>query len=200
MRKYIFYGLYDPTGAGDEPLAVDFDKANLTAQQLEYEGYTKICEIDFDEFVDTMFYLGYSVMNEMHNLGKWLCENRVDYRERKGDIEVRRECGVLKYRGYWTDPDGKELHKDFDKIDGAEQFAIADRYSVIRDLQGGAFGMGRYYTVEEWREQALEWLDADDADEETMEFWRTRPAEEIIGAIEEWWQLEIVKCRDNGKN
>jgi hypothetical protein len=37
------------------------------------------------------------------------------------------------------------------------------RYRVVRDLQGGEFGMGRDYTANEWLELAVEWRDADDS-------------------------------------
>ena len=38
------------------------------------------------------------------------------------------------------------------------------RYRVSEDLQGGEFGMYRDYTVEQWRNQAIEWATMDDND------------------------------------
>ena len=38
------------------------------------------------------------------------------------------------------------------------------RYIVIRDYQGGSFGMFRAYTAKEWGEQAYEWADSDDSE------------------------------------
>lgn len=39
------------------------------------------------------------------------------------------------------------------------------RYRVVRDLQGGEFGTGRDYTLEQWCKQALEWCYIDENDE-----------------------------------
>lgn len=40
---------------------------------------------------------------------------------------------------------------------------MSKKYRVVRDLQGGEFGMGRDYTAEEWLEQAVDWRDSDDS-------------------------------------
>lgn len=37
------------------------------------------------------------------------------------------------------------------------------RYRVIRDYQGGEFGMGRDYTAREWLDCAVAWRDSDDS-------------------------------------
>lgn len=71
------------------------------------------------------------------------------------------------------------------------------RYEVIEDLQGGTFGMDRQYTAEEWLDQALSWLDADgwDVDDDGIAYWKSVIAEgreeELIGYIEETWDLEM---------
>ncbi len=72
------------------------------------------------------------------------------------------------------------------------------RYRVSRDLQGGEFGMYRDYTVEQWREQAMEWADMDDNDglAETL---AELPADEVIGFISEMWGLEFRKVRKDKK-
>ena len=36
------------------------------------------------------------------------------------------------------------------------------RYRVVRDYQGGEFGMGRDYTAMEWLEQMTEWSEMDE--------------------------------------
>lgn len=194
MKKYIFYELAMETGAGDEPLAVDFDKENLVCQQLEYDEITKIYPISFDEYVECLIYLGYSLKAELKNLGKSIEENKVDFRERNCDIEVINEGGKLHYRGYWEDPNGKELWKNFDNIRDAEDFTYEPRYYVVKDLQGGSFGMDRFYTIEQWREQALDWLDADDADDETKEVWKNMPEDKLIENISDFWQIRLERC------
>ena len=40
---------------------------------------------------------------------------------------------------------------------------MATKYRVVKDLQGGEFGMGIDMTAEEWLEQAVEWRDSDDS-------------------------------------
>lgn len=78
-------------------------------------------------------------------------------------------------------------------------------YAVINDYQGGGFGMYRLYTIEQWREQAMEWADSDEADE-TMEELKNLPAEQVIDYIAEFWglgfaEIDINKWTwDNKKN
>lgn len=78
-------------------------------------------------------------------------------------------------------------------------------YAVINDYQGGGFGMYRFYTIEQWREQAMEWADSDEADE-TMEELKNLPAEQLIDYIAEFWglgfaEIDINKWTwDNKKN
>ena len=69
-KEIKFYGLYEPTGAGDEPLAVDTDYDNLVFQRgEEYEGDDlKICEIDFTEYYNCLHYLCYDVADELNML------------------------------------------------------------------------------------------------------------------------------------
>lgn len=67
------------------------------------------------------------------------------------------------------------------------------KYKVIRDCQGGEFGMGRNYTIEQWREQAIEWADSDENDGLIREL-KKLPKKEIIDTISEIWQLEFAEC------
>lgn len=64
------------------------------------------------------------------------------------------------------------------------------KYKVSRDLQGGSFGMERELTVEQWREQAMEWAYMDDNEELEKEV-EELPHEEVIGFISEIWELEF---------
>lgn len=196
-RRYLFYVLVEPTGAGDEPLAVSKYRSELVDEQLNHPEITPIHEIGFDEYVDTMLYLGYAVHNELHTWGFMVEKDSADYAERQGNVEKRQVEREISYRGFYTNPDGKELYRDFKTEKEAYEWAIADRYSVIRDLQGGAFGTGRHYTIEEWREQAIDWLTADDAEEETISVWKKMPAKDIIREVELMWDLEIVKCKNS---
>lgn len=75
------------------------------------------------------------------------------------------------------------------------------RYIVVRDLQGGEFGMGRDYTVEEWVEQAIDWHDGDDyfdnkEHEKRFKQELLRDAKKhgdwyVLNYIAEMWQLEF---------
>lgn len=77
------------------------------------------------------------------------------------------------------------------------------RYEVVKDLQGGAFGMGRQYTAPEWLEQVLDWRDADgwseDARADAIQYWKQALAEgreqELIDYIAEIWELELREVK-----
>ena len=80
-----------------------------------------------------------------------------------------------------------------------------NKYRVVRDYQGGSFGMDRDYTAEEWLEQMLEWRTADGLDDEDTErergYWATAiktPYGEsmLIDYIAEIWQLEFKKVKE----
>lgn len=69
-------------------------------------------------------------------------------------------------------------------------------WRVVRDLQGGTFGMGRAYTTKEWAETALEWTDSDGNDTEPLrklfdELLEQGKEKEVIDTIAEWWWLEF---------
>lgn len=92
-----------------------------------------------------------------------------------------------------------------------------NKYRVIRDLQGGEFGMGRDMTAEEWLEQAVEWRDSDDSwgdygegtdmygethnDEREwfIKFWKRMikdgKEQELIDYIADIWSLEFEKVK-----
>jgi len=74
-----------------------------------------------------------------------------------------------------------------------------DLYVCIRDYQGGSFGMYRAFTIEEWRENALEWCDSDD-NEELYNTLKTLPQKYVIDYINDIWQIEIVKVKDETKD
>ena len=73
------------------------------------------------------------------------------------------------------------------------------RYRVIRDLQGGEFGMGRDYTPQQWQKQALEWCWSDDNDE-LAECVYNLKEKDIIPFIAELWALEFKKVRKDKKH
>lgn len=92
-----------------------------------------------------------------------------------------------------------------------------NKYRVIRDLQGGEFGMGIDMTASEWLEQAVEWRDSDDSwgnygdgtdingekyldsREHFIEFWKQvikdGKEQELIDYIADIWQLEFEKVK-----
>ena len=77
---------------------------------------------------------------------------------------------------------------------------MGKRYRVIRDLQGGSFGMGRDYTADEWREQAYEWTESDggfETEEDSNEYKENLAKmndEELIDYIQDLWELEMEEC------
>lgn len=73
-----------------------------------------------------------------------------------------------------------------------------DRYRVVRDLQGGEFGMGRDFTIEQWRKNALEWCYSDDSYGLAKELYELK-SEDVLGYIAEVWALEFKKVRKDKK-
>lgn len=63
-------------------------------------------------------------------------------------------------------------------------------YTNTNDLQGAGFAVGRTLTLQEWREQAIEWAEMDEhfGISEQLE---TMPEEELIDFINEYWGIEI---------
>lgn len=80
-----------------------------------------------------------------------------------------------------------------------------NKYRVIRDLQGGEFGMGRDYTIEEWVEQAVAWHDGDEyfENDKAAERFRKELLEDakehgdwyVLDYIAYHWQLEFEEIK-----
>ena len=69
-------------------------------------------------------------------------------------------------------------------------------YMCTRDLQGGSFGVGRIETASQWKRTAMEWCWQDDSTELASELWHIKNEKEIIGFIQEIWELEIIEISD----
>lgn len=74
-----------------------------------------------------------------------------------------------------------------------------ERYKVIKDLQGGNFGMFRDYTIEQWRKQAIDWCWMDD-DENLAKAIYEMDEEILLDFISEIWAIEFRKVRKDKKN
>ena len=72
------------------------------------------------------------------------------------------------------------------------------RYRVTEDLQSGEFGMYRDYTVEQWRNQAIEWATMDDNDGLVETLCRLEQ-HEVMTYIAELWGLKFRKVRKDKK-
>lgn len=73
------------------------------------------------------------------------------------------------------------------------------KYRVIEDLQGGSFGMDRDYTIEQWREQALEWAEMDENDG-LIEKLESLSESDVLPFIAEFWQLEFAEVIPDEKS
>lgn len=81
-------------------------------------------------------------------------------------------------------------------------------YVMTNDYLGGEFGMmNRLYTIEQWREKAFEWANADKLNRnEIVKELKRLPAEQVINYIAELWglgfaEIDINKWTwDNKKN
>lgn len=77
------------------------------------------------------------------------------------------------------------------------------RYRVVKDLQGGEFGTGRDYTLEQWCKQALEWCYIDENDELAeflYRYYKECTDKQLLAFIGEIWALEFKKVRKDKKN
>lgn len=80
---------------------------------------------------------------------------------------------------------------------------MSRKWRVVRDYQGGSFGMGRDYTSREWAEQAIEWLEADGCDD--IDEWRKSfddmlqagDEDGVIAEIASVWDLEFEEIVEN---
>jgi hypothetical protein len=78
-----------------------------------------------------------------------------------------------------------------------------ERYRVVADLQGGEFAMGRDYTVEQWKKQALEWCWSDDNDELAEALYNDYQKfndKIIMLKIADIWEIEFRKVRKDKKD
>ena len=67
-----------------------------------------------------------------------------------------------------------------------------ETYYVAEDYQFTDFGMQRNYTLQEWREQAIDWADMDEHDG-LIETLNTIKDEELLDFIAEIWQIRFEK-------
>jgi hypothetical protein len=67
------------------------------------------------------------------------------------------------------------------------------KYLCIRDNQQGEFGMYRLYTIEEWREQAIDWCEADGEKQSTIKYLQKLKKSDVIWVISDLWDIEIVE-------
>lgn len=74
------------------------------------------------------------------------------------------------------------------------------KYIVVRDYQGGEFGMYRDLTAKEWGKKAYEWADNDgweNPNECLIENFKNE--KELINFIQEIWGLKIVELDKNNQ-
>ena len=67
-----------------------------------------------------------------------------------------------------------------------------ETYYVAEDYQHTDFGMQRNYTLQEWREQAIEWADMDENDD-LIAVLETIKDEDLLDFISEIWQIRFEK-------
>lgn len=76
---------------------------------------------------------------------------------------------------------------------------MAKKYRVVADLQGGDFGMGRDYTIDEWREQAIEWADWDESDE-LREYLERLNGLDVLEYIQQTWEIVFEEVKEDMGN
>ena len=70
---------------------------------------------------------------------------------------------------------------------------------VVRDNEGGIFGMGRLFNRVEWIEQAVEWTDGDSAPEETRDYFSRLSDEQLIKELSSTYDIVFEKWNDSDK-
>ena len=104
-----------------------------------------------------------------------------------------------------TDEEPPELYEeDFLTLDHILDFLeevfkgeqTPKRYKVVEDLQGGDFGMGRNFTISQWRKQAMEWCYTDENYGIMKELYETKD-EEVLDTIAEIWGIKFTEMGDN---
>ena len=68
-------------------------------------------------------------------------------------------------------------------------------YKCVKDLQGGDWCVGVTQSIEEWRENAIEWADSDGY-EGVVEILKELPQNEVIDYIQDFWQIEIIEVKE----
>ena len=73
------------------------------------------------------------------------------------------------------------------------------KYKVVRDRQGGDFGMGVEYTEDEWLQCAREWCESDDNTDLDNALERLQKEGykkgEVIALIDEIWGVDFEPCK-----
>lgn len=72
------------------------------------------------------------------------------------------------------------------------------RYKVDIDYENGDFGKGRYFTISQWRKQAMEWCFADENFGLMKELYETKD-EEVLDTIAEVWNVQFAEIDENDK-
>lgn len=72
------------------------------------------------------------------------------------------------------------------------------RYKVDIDYENGDFGKGRYFTISQWRKQAMEWCFADENFGLMKELYETKD-EEVLDTIAEVWSVHFTEIDKDDK-
>lgn len=72
------------------------------------------------------------------------------------------------------------------------------RYKVDIDYENGDFGKGLYFTISQWRKQAMEWCFADENYGLMKELYETKD-EKVLDTIAEVWGVHFAEVDENDK-
>lgn len=83
-------------------------------------------------------------------------------------------------------------------------------YRVVKDHQGGTFGMNRDQNATDWLEDMIDWRDADDSwenDDErqkTIDYWKGEIAngneQDLLDYIAEVWEIDFSPVENSKEN
>ena len=107
-------------------------------------------------------------------------------------VKNKKEIFIMEEKFITRKEQADRLHKFFYDDWGKQE--KEGLYRVVRDSQGGEFGMGRDYTIEQWILQAMGWADTDDNDIEFDYLSKMTVDESALDEIGDFWQIEFAKA------
>lgn len=113
-------------------------------------------------------------------------------------VELYLEFNVFDLKLYFNDFTEEQLQEKIKYMEKMVELKNKGQlYINIDDYQNSNFAIGRIGTLNQWREQAIEWLDSGE-NEAMINFLKNHTIrdDELINYINNLWEINIVKYDD----